>query len=318
MSAAILLIGAGCGAKSPAVPVQPAVSPSAAAPSQGPLIQPAADIRVTGIKAITNPAGDITDQGCEGPRVDLVLTLQNLGNDFPTDEGLRQWKEMIDAQAANPDNFGIKPWQETPVLSVDVAVDFGDGRVQPANAGILLSDLPGGKMKNGQTLDVPAKALVPCCDPVSAYSVSAAVRQGSAYFLPTGDKGIKERYEDAFTLMLPDITPGHGQIVRKDGKATVIADVENIGNAPTVGPVKLIVTIPRKDSAFASGQWEMRTEASFTGKVTIGPTEVIELSGEPDHDKVQLEVFMLCPTELYDIVRDANPQNDRIERAIAR
>jgi hypothetical protein len=276
-------------------------------------VQPAADIQVTAVSATTNPSGDITEAGCTGPAVDLTVTVQNFGIDFPTEEGLQQWKDLI---ASRQGELGWGSYEETPLMTVAIDVDFS-GMIQQKSVGLYPKDLPAGGFKNGMMIDLPLRVNIPCCDPINDFTVTARTNQSSLYFLPIGDEGIKNPYQDTFTAALPDIVPGHGQIVRRDKQATVTAEIVNQGSAPTVGPVEIEVVIPDINSGFSSAIWQMRYDAPFTGTVSVGPTEVKELSGEPDLSRVNLNVRMLCPSETYDIVSDANVQNNSEERDVS-
>ncbi|HTK05159.1 MAG TPA: hypothetical protein VL500_06235 [Candidatus Eisenbacteria bacterium] len=313
MFAALLLIGAGCGGSTSST-ATPSPEPSTTpAPPQAVKEEPA-DIRVTAIKATTNPTGEITDAGCDGPQVDLVLTVQNFGADFPPEQGLAKWKAMIDARKGD---FGAVSSDETPLFTAEANVEFEGkslGSFATGTAAVLLKDLQGGKLKNGQTMDLKARVPVPCCEQVGKFSVSAAIRNPSS-LIPPGDKGIKEPYKDDFELHLADVTPGHGQFVRLgDGRMGVKVSVDNIGNAPTAGPVKVDVSLARKGSGFSAADWEMRIEEPFSGSASVIAPTASTVTGEPDYSKVTIGVYPLCPSKVYDIIRDANPQNDHVER----
>lgn len=309
--ASLILIGAGCGSAAPASPTPPPPPPAPTA-SPPPKAEPA-DIRVTGIKGTGNAAGVVNADGCDGPRVDLVLTVQNLGADYPTESGLSQFKSIIESQKGQ---LGAKPYEETALFTVVGEVDFDGGRRQSFSAEVLPGTLSDGMLKSGQSVDLKASVQAPCCDPLpGTIKATASIRQESS-LVATGSKGMKEPYEDSFELALPDVTPGHGQLYIKDGKGTVVVEVENIGKAPTAGPVKVQVSLARVGSAFAAANWEKQYDQPFTGKVSIGPMDVTPIVGEPDRSKIDLRVFSLCPSEKYDLIQDANPQNDHVVRSV--
>ncbi|HTM68289.1 MAG TPA: hypothetical protein VL426_03220 [Candidatus Binatia bacterium] len=315
LSAALLLIGAGCGDTSSSNPSPSPEPPEASAPPPSPPAKEgAADIRVTAIKAVTNPTGEITDAGCDGPQVDLVLTVQNFGADFPPEQGLAKWKAMIDARKGD---FGAVSSDETPLFGVEANVQFegkSSGSFETGTAPLLLKDLQGGKLKNGQMMDLKTRVAVPCCDQVGKFSVSAAIRNQSS-LIPPGEKGVKEPYKDDFELHLADVTPGHGQFVRLgDGRMGAKVSVDNVGNAPTAGPVKVQVSLARKGSGFSAADWEMQIDQPFSGSAEVIAPTAATVTGEPDYSKVTIGVYPLCPSKAYDIIHDANPQNDHVER----
>lgn len=310
LSAALVLIGAGCGSPATSSAPEPAAVAPATAPAPAAKAEPA-DIRVTAIDAAGNAAGTVTEQGCDGPKVDLKITLQNRGADYPDPEGFKKLKAMIDARQGD---FGAVPFEESEMFGVRGEIDF-DGKIEDFYAPVRPRDLPDGKLKNGQSFTVKTSVSPPCCDKLPAtMKLMAHLTQASSFIAP-GEAGIKEPYRTDAELKLPDVTPGHGQFVRLgDGRMGAKVSVDNIGNAPTAGPVKVQVSLARKGSGFSSADWEMRIEEPFTGSASVIAPEASTVTGEPDYSKVTIGVYPLCPSKAYDIISDANPQNDHVER----
>lgn len=272
------------------------------------------DIRITDIDAVTNPTGTVTSQGCSGPRVELTITITNIGQDFPSDQMWEEWKELIansisDIEFEDRSVFEVRTW---------VYFHGRDKGWEEFIIPILPKDLDDNKFRAGQTMEFDYSVDVTTWEGVleEEYEVVSTIRQSSAK-LPIETHNLL--YEESYPLALPDITvePGTGTLAFSDPgngepiTGNLIIEVKNIGSAPTTGRVTMHIEIDNPDGENLA-VWEAIIERPFLefDTVTLYNQKIKAVPAEGA--KATISLYMQCPSEGYNLVSDADQSNNRV------
>ncbi len=276
-----------------------------------------ADIRVVDIEVVTNARGIITDQGCSGPRVDLIITISNFGQDFPSDQMWEEWVDLIENS-----NVVDIPLEERSVFDVYTKVYFHgkDKGWSEFRIPVLPKDITNGKFPAGKTMKFDYSVDVTTWDGAleKEYVVVSTIRQSSGV-LPIETHNLL--FEDSFPLDLPDITvqPGAGRLVPKDpGDGRPITGslelrVDNIGSAPTTGPVQMGIIIKNPDGVTIA-IWEATIKEPFSGSQVVYLLDEEMKAAPIKGAKATINLYMLCPSEQYATVSDFDQSNNRVIR----
>jgi len=278
-----------------------------------------ADIRVTDIKAVTNVTGTVTEQGCSGPRIDVDLTITNFGQAFPPDSLWDEWVTHTENARANSPTYPSV--DERALFTIYTKVDFGE-KWKELSIPINPNTLKGGKFGSGIDLKFSGSVDIPwdlTLHEIENYTVTSNIRQASG-LMPVDTANIP--LEESFEFQFPDIVIDGVKVLMDNPnksdppyKWNIAVFVGNKGKAPVPDSVKVEVVLHSKDGKLLDS-WEdiiekAPAEPGFVGTARSGDMELLHTPA--DGDTYSLSLYMLCPSEQYALISDANPENNRVQ-----
>lgn len=217
------------------------------------------DIRVTEVRTEFVPYEELPNGSCRGPLMDIFVTVQNYGEDFPRKVDLETLETLIDEGKRK------KPLDETIYVTVSCEADFGK-RKQPCGLEQKLrSDFPNGVFKSGASFTLSNRLQVYDNEKTLEVTASAGPVVNA---LRTGNKGQKDPYIESVNIPIWDITPAYSKTLRDradDDKpaATISVFVENLGPTPTPGPLYGNVNLHNDENERPIAGWSVQTLSSL-------------------------------------------------------
>jgi len=254
------------------------------------------DLRVANVTSTFVPYEFDQYNRCEGPFLNLVITVTNQGADFPRPVDLQIYTERAQRQA-----------EELQFFTVIGELDFG-GDMKKRLDFEIKGDR--GSLKNGASLEIPTKVKVE--NNQTHAKVKGSVAMGG--FLKT--KEGTAPYETEIDIPIWDIyTESHTAIGSKDedGKYYIgtKATVTNKSQTPTPGPIQGSFIINDIDPATRRRitGWSGKTSGSVSGSTDIYEKTYSDLK-LPAKIEVISFIIPLCPDGTVGNLADGDTKNN--------
>ncbi len=254
-------------------------------------------LRVSSIKSTFVPYQMDQFGRCEGPILDLVITVTNNGGDFPRPVDLETYTERAQRQAAELDYFTMRG-----------QIDFG-GDMKKNIEATIKGDA--GTLKAGASLDIPIKVKV-------EYNQTHAKVTGNVSMHAFLEHTPGTEYQTEIDIPVWDIyTVSHQAVGSKDqddGRYYIITKgtVTNLGKSPTPGPVEASFIVQDADTGRHIIGWTGKTSGPVSGNVDIYEKTLSNLE-LPKKIKVQSTVIPLCPDGTAGNLADGDAKNNARE-----
>jgi hypothetical protein len=255
------------------------------------------DLRVTSIGSTFIPYQMDSFGRCEGPFLDLVFTITNVGGDYP---------RPVDVQTLS--ERAKRPADEMPFFTLIGELDFGGDMKKRVD--IEIKGASGGYIKSGGSKQIPAKIRI------DYNQIHAKVKGtvATTAFLKTATDTAGTAHETEVDVPLWDIYIFSHQAVGakdEDGKYYIgtKGTVTNLGKSPTPGPIEASFTIfEAKTNRYITG-WSGKTDGQVSGNTDIY-AKTYSATALPKQIFVESTIIPLCPDGKPGNLADGDTKNN--------